>query len=353
MAEKRITAPCYILKADGGTIELPQSVDTPAQTILSGPAASIMGTLPFVEPGQDAVILDIGGTTTDIAVLADGVPLLEPLGVTLGGYKTLIRGLRTRSIGIGGDSTVKIVQGRIVIGPERTGPAVAFGGPAPTPTDAMVASGRLPLGDRKASEQALQPLAEQMKRSLPETAEAIFSLTCDLIAQAVTEVMEDINSQPVYTIHELLEGKTVVPKALYAVGGPAEVMAAPLGKRLGWSSHVPGNAEVANAIGVALSRTTAEVALLADTERGILTFAEEGLQIPVSKRFSREEAIDLAREKLLEKARRLGASENDMDMEITEDLVFPMVRDFYATGKNIRIKVQIKPGLASYLKSGE
>jgi hypothetical protein len=130
-------------------------------------------------------------------------------------------------------------------------------------------------------------------------------------------------------------------------------MAAPLGKRLGWSSHVPGNAEVANAIGVALSRTTAEVALLADTERGILTFAEEGLQIPVSKRFSREEAIDLAREKLLEKARRLGASENDMDMEITEDLVFPMVRDFYATGKNIRIKVQIKPGLASYLKSGE
>ena len=80
---------------------------------------------------------------------------------------------------------------------------------------------------------------------------------------------------------------------------------------------------------------------------------EEGLQIPVSKRFSREEAIGLAREKLLEKARRLGASENDMDMEITEDLVFPMVRDFYATGKNIRIKVQIKPGLASYLKSGE
>jgi len=353
IAERGITAPCYILKADGGTIELPQSVDTPAQTILSGPAASIMGTLPFVAPGQDAVILDIGGTTTDIAVLADGVPLLEPLGVTLGGYKTLIRGLRTRSIGIGGDSTVKVIQGRIVIGPERKGPAVAFGGSDPTPTDAMVVLGLLQIGDRQAAVQALQPLAGQTNRSLPEVAEAIFSLTCDLISHAVMDVIGEINSQPVYTIHELLEGKTIVPKALYVVGGPAEVMAAPLGKRLGYASHVPENSEVANAIGVALSRTTAEIALLADTERGVLTVAEEGLQMPISKRFTREEAIGFAREKLLEKARRLGASEQDMDMEITEDQVFPMVRDFYATGKNIRIKVQIKPGLLSYLQGGD
>ena len=50
--------------------------------------------------------LDIGGTTTDIAVFADGVPLLENLGVTIEGHKTLIRGLRTRSIGLGGDSAV-------------------------------------------------------------------------------------------------------------------------------------------------------------------------------------------------------------------------------------------------------
>ena len=353
MAEKRITAPCYILKADGGTIELPQSADTPAQTILSGPAASIMGTLPFVKPGQDAVILDIGGTTTDIAVLADGIPLLEPLGVTLGGYKTLIRGLRTRSIGIGGDSTVRIVQGRLAIGPERTGPAVAFGGADPTPTDAMVVLGLLQIGNRQAAGQALQTLAGQMNHSLPELAEMVFSLTCDLISQAVMDVIEEINSQPVYTIHELLEGKTIVPKALYVVGGPAAVMAAPLGQRLEYPSHVPENAEVANAIGVALSRTTAEVALLADTERGVLTVAEEGLQMPISKRFTREEAIGFAREKLLEKARRLGASEQDMDMEITEDQVFPMVRDFYATGKNIRIKVQIKPGLLSYLQGGD
>jgi len=350
--KKGIKAPCYIMKADGGTFELPRSLDTPVQTILSGPAASIMGTLPFVVPGQDAVILDIGGTTTDIAVLADGVPLLEPLGVTLGGYKTLIRGLRTRSIGIGGDSTVKVVQGRIVIGPGRTGPAIAFGGSDPTPTDAMVVLGLLQTGNRQAAGQALQTLAEQTNRSLPEVAEMIFSLTCDLISQAVTEVIEEINSQPVYTIHELLEGKTVVPKMLYVVGGPAEIMALPLGKRLGYPSHVPENAEVANAIGVALSRTTAEVALLADTERGVLTVAEEGLQMPISKRFTREETIDFAREKLLEKARRLGASEQDMDMEITEDQVFPMVRDFYATGKNIRIKVQIKPGLLSYLRGG-
>ena len=91
-----LEAPIYILKADGGTFDIRQSVEHPVQTILSGPAASIMGILSLADcSGSDAIALDMGGTTTDIALLADGVPLLEPLGVTIEGHKTLIRGLET------------------------------------------------------------------------------------------------------------------------------------------------------------------------------------------------------------------------------------------------------------------
>ena len=116
--------PVYILKADGGTILIDQSLPYSAQTIHSGPAASIMGVLATAGIKDDAVALDIGGTTTDISVFADGAPLLEPSGVTIGGRKTLIRGLYTKSIGIGGDSVVRVKEGNLFVGPRREGPAV-------------------------------------------------------------------------------------------------------------------------------------------------------------------------------------------------------------------------------------
>ena len=76
-----------------------------------------MGVLATAGIKEDAVALDIGGTTTDISVFADGVPLLEASGVTIGGRKTLIRGLYTKSIGIGGDSAVRIKNGNIPSAP--------------------------------------------------------------------------------------------------------------------------------------------------------------------------------------------------------------------------------------------
>jgi N-methylhydantoinase A/oxoprolinase/acetone carboxylase beta subunit len=114
-----INIPIYILKADGGTFDIAQSVEFPVQTILSGPAASIMGILATTGCNRDAIALDIGGTTTDIAIFADGVPLFEAFGVTIENHKTLIRGLQTKSIGVGDDSVVRFREGKISIGPER------------------------------------------------------------------------------------------------------------------------------------------------------------------------------------------------------------------------------------------
>ena len=342
----RITAPVYILKADGGTSMISQSVGYPVGSILSGPAASIMGILSLKDSREDAISLDIGGTTTDIAIFADGVPLLEPLGVTIGGHKTLIRGLLTRSIGVGGDSRVKYEDGQITIGPKRDGQAVAFGGPSPTPTDAMIVLGLTDIGDRGKAIKAIQEIADRANHPLDEMAQEIFDLTCRTILSAVREMISEINNKPVYTVHEIFEGKRISPTVVYIVGGPAGPMAPYIEKMLGISSCVPEHAEVANAIGAALARTTTEVTLLADTEKGEVTIAEEGIQAPIPRGFTHQDAMDMCEGTLRKRALRMGAQEGDLDMEIIEDQTFNMVRGMGSTaGKNIRIKAQVKPGL--------
>jgi N-methylhydantoinase A/oxoprolinase/acetone carboxylase beta subunit len=340
-----LDTPVHILKADGGTFEIGYSAEFPVYTILSGPAASIMGILSLTRCDGDAVAIDVGGTTTDIALFSGGVPLLEPLGVTIGVRKTLIRGLKTRSIGTGGDSRVRYSRGELTIGPERDGPAAAFGGHQPTPTDAMIVLGLTNIGDSRRAAEAIGRLARSMNVPLHEAAERIFQGTCLRITSAVEDMLGEINNKPVYTIHEMLEGKKIKPQKLLIVGGPAEPMAARLGELLGLSAVIPPHAEVANAIGAALARNTTEVTLLADTERRIMTIAEEGLQTAIPAEFSRGDALQVCREKILERALQIGAGGEDIEMEIVEDMEFNMVRGFSRTGKNIRIKAQIKPGL--------
>ena len=348
-----IQAPIYILKADGGTFEIRQSAEQPVQTILSGPAASVMGILSLADcSGSDAVALDMGGTTTDIALLADGVPLLEPLGVTIEGHRTLIRGLKTRSIGLGGDSRVRVDGGRLIIGPRREGPAAAFGGPHPTPTDAMILLGLTQIGDAAKAETAVAEIAGKLNLPVMEAARAIFEKTCRDIASAVVAMIEEVNNKPVYTIHEILEGKKLHPSRLFIVGGPAGAVASRIGEMLGCEAVIPRDAEVANAFGAALARTTAEITLLAETERGSLTIAEEGVEMKIPAHFTRKDILRIGMEKLRERALRLGARESEIETEIVEDQEFNMVRGFYATGKNIRLKAQVKPGLIAGLGKG-
>jgi N-methylhydantoinase A len=94
LKKKGIDVPIRILKPDGGNMNFESSFDHPALTILSGPSASVMGALASAPKSGASLILDIGGTTTDMAIFIDGVPLLAPLGIEIGPYKTLIRALR-------------------------------------------------------------------------------------------------------------------------------------------------------------------------------------------------------------------------------------------------------------------
>ncbi len=343
--KKGFTMPIHILKADGGTMTFDSSVDFPGQTILSGPAASVMGSIAFASRDEENLVLDIGGTTTDMAVLIDRVPVLNALGIQLDGYKSIIRSLATQSIGIGGDSHVCIENGKLKIGPERLGPALAYGGPSLTPTDALVALGIIPELNKDKSILGLKPLAETLNLSLDQTAQKIVDQTCNEIVKNAHKMVREINSKPVYTVHEVYEDYTVKPKKVLVLGGPAQHFAPNLEKLFNLEVKVVPRWSVANAIGAALARTTCEVTLFADTEQGKASAPEENFFRNVSQLFSKEDAIKIAYDLLKEKAIKRGADPQDLDMEVLEDLEFNMVRGFYTTGKNIRIKVQVKPGL--------
>jgi N-methylhydantoinase A/oxoprolinase/acetone carboxylase beta subunit len=345
LIRKGLKVPIRILKADGGNMNFEASIDYPAQTTLSGPAASVMGSIAFGPEKGDALVMDIGGTTTDMAILVDQVPLLAPQGIELGGFKTLIRSLETHSIGIGGDSAVRIENGRIQVGPHRNGPAMAHGGPSPTPTDALVLLGKARKGSRELAARGFAPIAEQLGVTIEDAAFQVFDHTCRQILRAAEEMVERINRQPVYTIHEMQDGYQVRPTTILVLGGPAPLFAEHLETLSHYKVGVVPRWTVANAIGAALARTTCEVNLYADTEQQIATAPEENFTTRVDRSFDQAQARQMALDLLQKKAVARGANPAHLEMEVTEELQFNMVRGFHTTGRNIRIRAQVQPGL--------
>lgn len=345
LEQKGLRVPIHIMKADGGTMNFSASLEFPAQTILSGPAASIMGSLPFAFEDEESLVMDIGGTTTDMAILVNYVPVLNRLGICLGPYKTLIRSLESHSIPVGGDSRIRVEGGDIRVGPERMGPAMAYGGPVPTPTDALCIMGKLKNGNRELAVQGFEPIARNLGCSVETAAARVFDETCRTILNEARVLIDRINQKPVYTIHELQEGYQVNPRKILILGGPAPHFAHHFEAISSFRVGVVPRWDVANAIGAALARTTCEVSLFADTQQGLAMAPEESFTAVVPQSFSDSDAVEAAEDLLRIKAARQGASPEEMEMEVVENQQFNMVKGFYTAGKNIRVKVQIKPGL--------
>lgn len=350
LEKEGVDAPLFILKADGGTMNIETAEEKPVETILSGPAASFSGMTGMLPTEEDAVLIDMGGTTTDFFFLADGVPLFEPLGIKIGDYKTLVRSVYSVSIGLGGDSSIEIVDNKIKIGPRRAGYPMAFGGPKPTPSDAMVVLGLMEGDDKEKAVQAMESLGNQLILSAEETANLVLETTAEIIQDKIAELLAKINSHPVYTVKELLDGKKIVPKEIQMIGGPAKVLAPILEEKMKLPARYPANYHVANAIGAALAKTTTEISMLADTSQGTLSVPETGIYEKIGRQYSLADARKRALELLQESALAMGADKEYLEMEIIEESSFNMVDGFQTTGKNIRIKAQVKPGLIYELR---
>jgi N-methylhydantoinase A/oxoprolinase/acetone carboxylase beta subunit len=121
LKEQKISAPLMIVKGDGSLVKADWAMKRPIETILSGPAASVVGAW-HLAGRKDVWVVDVGGTTSDIAVLRDGRPRLSAEGARVGGWQTMIETADVHTLGLGGDSHVTLGNGDIIIGPRRVVP---------------------------------------------------------------------------------------------------------------------------------------------------------------------------------------------------------------------------------------
>lgn len=130
LARRGIDAPLMVVRGDGALVSAAFARRRPIETILSGPAASLVGAR-HMTGLADAVVSDIGGTTTDVAVLDRGRPRLDPEGATVGGYRTMVEAVAMRTFGLGGDSEVALEEGaltpKLLLGPRRLVPLALVG----------------------------------------------------------------------------------------------------------------------------------------------------------------------------------------------------------------------------------
>lgn len=124
LAHVGIDARLMVVRGDGALVSADVAREKPIETILSGPAASIAGAS-WLTGEDNALVSDIGGTTTDVCLLQGGRPKIDPQGARVGPYRTMVEAVAMRTTGLGGDSEVHVVEGLgagLRLGPRRLMP---------------------------------------------------------------------------------------------------------------------------------------------------------------------------------------------------------------------------------------
>ncbi len=291
MAEVRIQAPLYLTQNNGTLMGADFGERYPVLTFASGPANSMRGAA-FLTGARDAIVVDIGGTATDLGLLVRGFPREAPLAVEIGGVRTHLRMPDVLSLGLGGGSLVSLEPLRI--GPQNVGRELAtrslvFGGTDLTATDVAVAAGLADIGQPSAvaglSKQSVERVLHEIQR---------------LIAQAVERMKTSAAPVPVI----LVGGGSILVRD--RLSGATEVIR-------------PEYFAVANAVGAAIARIGGEV------DR-VFSLAHT----------SGEAALQQAREEAIAKAVAAGADPRTIQVVDVEEI--PLA---YLPGSATRIRVKV------------
>jgi N-methylhydantoinase A/oxoprolinase/acetone carboxylase beta subunit len=289
LAASGIRAPLYLTQNDG-TVMLASVAETfPVYGFASGPTNSMRGAA-FLSKLTDALVIDVGGTTTDIGGLRHGFPREANNVVEIGGVRTLFRMPDLLSIGLGGGSLV--ARAPLAVGPRSVGyrlveQGLVFGGSELTATDIAVAAGLIDLGDRR----QVASLPAELVRSAVARMHA-------LIEEAVDRMKTDAGDEPLIAVGG---GCFLVPER---IAGISEVV------------HVEHQA-VANAVGAAIAQVSGEV------DR-------------IFQDLSRDEAIARARHLAEAQATSAGADPRTLTTVEVEDL--PLA---YLPGNSLRVRVRV------------
>ncbi len=287
LAERGIAAPLMVVRGDGALVSAAFARGRPIETILSGPAASLVGAR-HLTGLEDAVVSDIGGTTTDVAVLDHGRPRLDPQGATVGGFRTMVEAVAMRTFGLGGDSEVGLEDGglepRLTLGPRRLVPlALAAAGHAEAVVGSLERQGRAPNPGRLDGRFA-------MRTGVPERLAAGLSGPEARLFAQIADAPRPLDGLLVATAQNATLNRLVARGLVHIVGFTPSDAAHVLGKQATWNREAAelgaalfarkrdarglplaaGGAELAGRVLTTLTRTSAEVIL--ET-----AFAEDGL----------------------------------------------------------------------------
>jgi N-methylhydantoinase A/oxoprolinase/acetone carboxylase beta subunit len=297
LKEHGIDAAMFFSQNDGTLMALEYATRYPILTVASGPANSIRGAA-FLSRLEDAIVVDVGGTSTDVGILVKGFPRESSIAVEIGGVRTNFRMPDLISIALGGGTRIH-TNGQLRIGPDSVGyriteDALVFGGNTLTLSDVAVAAGRASMGD----------------------ASAVGGIDPQLIEQAIDWIRESCEA----TIDRMKTSADPMPVVL--VGGGSVVLPTELA---GASTvNLPENYGVANAIGAAIAQCSGEI------ER-IFSLDE----------YTRDEAMETARRMAHDEAVRAGA--DPATVEIVDVHEVPLA---YLPGNATRIRVRAAGDLA-------
>ena len=390
LSARNIKSPLHILKADGGSLPMEHMVSRPVETAFTGPAATVLGLSALGAIGNaHTVALDIGGTTTDISLWKQGKPLMTKNGVSIREYPSAVRSFAVTSVGIGGESVVRIVDGEITVGPERVGPSAALGGNEPTLGDALIVLGHASYGDAELATQSLQQLADMLQAdgkhgerentfgnyggntfgddsentfedhnsekqyihnmSALDIAQRIVEKALETIQYGIDEVVQTENKRPVYVVADIVNPDVFVPAQIVVVGGTAPSLGPSIGQYLDLPVTIPENAAVANAIGAALALSTIELTVHVDTKRRLLVIPELGIKQQTCTLKRAEQVVERAKEALVEEASRLGL-DKAQEVEVISIEDFPVVEGWQSMERLITVKVQLAAGVKQYVE---
>ena len=374
LSVRNIKAPLHILKADGGSLPMEHMVSRPVETAFTGPAATVLGLSALGAIGDEhTVALDIGGTTTDISLWKHGKPLMTKNGVSIREYPSAVRSFAVTSVGIGGESVVRIVDGNLTVGPEREGPSMALGGTEPTLGDALIVLGYANYGKAELATQSLQHLADVLQAnwkedecgdtlgdhnsenqyssniSVLDVAQLIVEKALETIQRGIDEVVQAENKRPVYVVADIVNPDVFVPAQIVVVGGTSPSLGPSIAEYLNLPVTIPENAAVANAIGAALALSTIELTVHVDTKRRLLVIPELGIKQQTCTLKRAEQVIERAKEALIEEALRLGLDKTQ-EVEVISIEDFPVVEGWQSMERLITVKVQLEAGVKHYVE---
>ncbi|WP_251424564.1 hydantoinase/oxoprolinase family protein [Veillonella agrestimuris] len=347
-----IEAPLYILKADGGSLPIKLALEKPVETIFTGPAATVLGLYAShrMEKGH-IVALDIGGTTTDISLWVDGQPLMMRDGVYIRQYPSAVRSFAVTSIGIGGESVVRYVDGVIQVGPERVGPSMALGGDEPTLGDALIVLGHAHYGSYEQAVAGMKKLNPTM--SVEVLAKEVVQVALATIRKGIEDVVDLENKKAIYVVDDIVQERRFVVERILLVGGSAYSLATFIEEALHVPVVVPPSAAVTNAIGAAVAKQTIEITLRVDTKRRLLVVPELGLEERGCS-LRRIEEVEAKAHQLLRDAALtagLGSDEETINVETIGVEDFPVIEGWQSKERIMTVRAQLQVGVTHYVES--